>query len=125
MIAVRMAVLGFALLGLVAGLSRADDKKESNKEKIVGKWQLVKSETETPPEAMMEFTKDGKLKISFKAGEKTITLDGTYEIDGDKISVKMKVGDEEKKDSGTIKTLTDKSLVIVDTKGKADEYKRK
>jgi uncharacterized protein (TIGR03066 family) len=123
--AVRMAVVGCAVLGLAASLSRAEDKKDSNKEKIVGTWLLVKSETETPPEATMEFTKDGKMKVSFKIGEKTVSVDGTYEIDGDKINVAMKVGDKEKKDTGTIKTLTDKTLVIVDTKGKADEYKRK
>jgi uncharacterized protein (TIGR03066 family) len=112
--------------GLLLGLTtaaRPDDKKvdkgKSNKEKIVGTWVLVKPETpkNLPRGSVLEFTKDGKLKFSAKLGDQDINLEGTYSVDGDKLKSAIKDQDgKEQSDTDTITKLTDKELVIKDSK---------
>src|SRR5438445_809399 len=74
-LAMRTLVLGLASL-LVFGLTLAygDEKKDDNKTKVVGVWEVVKGEA--PKGATVEFTKDGKVKIAFEAEGKKITIDG-------------------------------------------------
>jgi uncharacterized protein (TIGR03066 family) len=92
---------------------------KSNAAKIVGTW-----EPADPKGAGMtlEFTSDGKLKMD--AGP--IKIEGTYKVDGDKLTTTMKAeGGKEKTETGKIKELTDTKLVTEDPKGKTDEFKRK
>jgi uncharacterized protein (TIGR03066 family) len=98
--------------------------EKSNAEKIIGTWEVVKSE-EAPPGAIMEFTKDGKMKMTAKIMGKEQTMEATYKVDGDKITVTMKAGGKEKTETATIKTLTDTKLVTEDEKKKIDEFKKK
>jgi hypothetical protein len=61
-----------------------DTKAEpSNKEKTVGIWEFVKSTGKNPPPpgSTVEFTKDGKVKVSIKADKQAIT--GTTELKKD------------------------------------------
>jgi uncharacterized protein (TIGR03066 family) len=115
------------VLGL-AGAAFAEDKKAddkaTNKEKIVGVWEVTKSES-APAGATVEFTKDGKMIVNVKANDKDVKVEGTYTIDGDNIKSKLKLGDKEKEETVKIKKLTDKELVTVDEKGKIDEFKKK
>ena len=68
---------------LVAGAS-ADDKK-IDPAKLVGKWELTKSESGNAPKgAMIEFMKDNKMTITVDLLGKSLTLNGTYKVDGDK-----------------------------------------
>ena len=50
---------------------------------------------------------------------------GTYKLEGDKLSVEMKVADKEVKETLTVKNLTDSELVTEDSKGKTETLKRK
>jgi uncharacterized protein (TIGR03066 family) len=100
-------------------------QNESNAEKIVGVWEVTKSATPAPPGATVEFTKDGKLKFRAEVKGKALEAGGTYKVQGNKIHVTFKAGNQEKQETGTIKTLTDTRLVIEDPKGMVDEYKRK
>jgi uncharacterized protein (TIGR03066 family) len=121
-----VTVLGCFALAALASAASADEKKATNKEKIVGIWAVTKSAGGLPPKANLEFTKDGKLKISIKIEDKSLTIDGTYEVKDDKLTVIMKApGGKEQKETMTIKSLTDKKLVTVDTKGKEDEFEKK
>jgi uncharacterized protein (TIGR03066 family) len=121
-----MSKLGMVLAGVMvlslAAFGTSQDKAD-NKTKIVGVWEVTKGDA--PPGATLEFTKDGKLKMMAKLKDQTLSMEGTYKIDGDKMSVTLKLGDKEKTEALTIKTLTDKVLVTVDSKGQADEFKRK
>jgi uncharacterized protein (TIGR03066 family) len=109
-----------ALILLCAPLLLTGCGKKSNADLIVGKWELTKGEG-APPGTEMEFTKDGKVKVSMKVGEKGVSLEGTYKVEGDKLTVTMM----DKTDSDTIKTLNDTTLVMEDSKGKTAELKRK
>jgi len=116
-----LVVLGsFAVLGLLAVAGSVNsEEKGGNADKIVGKWNMEFSEKDKAPpgaKGTVEFTKDKKLKLamSFKIGDKeqTITADGTYEVNGDKLKTTIKFGGQEKSDTDTIKKLTDKEMVL-------------
>lgn len=117
--------LSVLLAAVASSFVRADDKKDANKEKIVGTWLLVKTEGDIPEGLTIEFTKDGKLSVKIKAGDMDFNITGTYTLDGDKVNVKVKFGDEEKEEKLTIKEISADKLVMTDPKGKTDEFKKK
>jgi uncharacterized protein (TIGR03066 family) len=112
-----------ALIGIAVSLTHAQEKKDVDKAKIVGKWKVIKAEG-VPPGTIVEFSKDGKLKISIEADGMKLELSGTYKVEGDKLQTALKVGDKEEKDEDTIKTLTDDKLSIIDKDGKGAELER-
>jgi uncharacterized protein (TIGR03066 family) len=114
------ALLGFGLAVLLvvsAGVS-AQDKDKVDGKKLIGKWEP----TTLPPgaKAVIEFTKDNKLVVSFTIGDKTEKIDGTYKLDGNKLMVDLK----DKKETNTVTKLTDEDLVVKDEKGKEEAFKR-
>ena len=113
-----------ALVSLAGGLARGDDKKGDDKKvdkaKLVGVWK------ETGPNAtpaLVEFTADGKL-IIWEEKEKKKVLEGSYTLDGNKLSTSLKIADVEQKDSDTIKSLTDDKMTLVDKNGKENNFER-
>jgi uncharacterized protein (TIGR03066 family) len=98
----------------------------SNKDKIVGVWELVKG-SDLPPGTSFEFMKDGKMKVSIKDGDKTTEMNGTYKVEGDKLTNAGKGPDgKEQKETDTIVKLTDTELVIKDDKhNKTLEFKKR
>lgn len=107
----------------------------SNKDKILGVWELTKASGDNPPGTTAEFTKDGKLKLTAKVQGKEMTMNAEYSLDGDKLTQTMlgpdgkpmKGGREgkEMKETMTIVKLTDTELVTKDSKDKIDEFKKK
>jgi uncharacterized protein (TIGR03066 family) len=124
--AMRLMATGLLVLGIVAGV-RADDKKaDTTKEKLLGKWEVVKGDEGAPPVGtVVEFIKDGKLKVIHKQGDKEVTLEGTYTLDDMKVSVVLKQEDKEIKHTITIKKLTDTEFVAENEKGQKAEFKKK
>ena len=120
------AALTFAVL--------AADEKAVDKDKIVGTWKITK-ERGGPPVApiTLQFTKDGKL--IFKGltknpneGLYAHTIEGTYKFEGKKLIITLKEKDTEQKEtmSMTIKTLTEKKLVLFHDKRKEEaEFEKK
>jgi uncharacterized protein (TIGR03066 family) len=120
---------------LAAGASADDkdakdkDKITDAKEKIVGIWEVRTKGA--PPGATMEFTKDGKLTIHVKAGERELNIEGTYKVDGDKLIATLKPppmappGTPESKQTMTITKLTDTELETKDARGKVDQFTKK
>jgi uncharacterized protein (TIGR03066 family) len=107
------------------GVSGEPKKEGVNKEKLVGTWEVTKSKG-APPGATVEFTKDGKMKMTFKEKGKEQSMEAMYSVDGNKITSTIKRPDgKEEKDTATIEKLTDTELVIKDKKGDIDEYKKK
>lgn len=124
--------LGGCLIVVLAAGSAAGEEK-SNKEKLIGVWEIAKGET-VPPGATIEFKKDGKLKLSAEVNGKKIAVDAKYVLDGDKFTVTYLGPDgkpvkgpdgKERKETVTITKLTDTVLVTKDEKGKTDEFKKK
>jgi uncharacterized protein (TIGR03066 family) len=116
---------GWLALALV-GAGSAGDKKDKaiDKAKLVGVWELVKGES-LPEGATVEFTNDGKIRLVATKGDKTLKLEGTYKVEGNKFHLKVKAGEKEHEEDVTVTTLTDTRLVTLDDKGKTDEFKRK
>ena len=117
----KMLAAGLTLC-LVALGARAEEKAD-NAKLIVGKWEVAKAEEGTLPNGtIVEFSKDGKLKLS---GSDEFKIDGTYKVDGDKFTITMKIGDQEQSHTITIKKLTKTELHTTDKDGKVVELKRK
>jgi uncharacterized protein (TIGR03066 family) len=98
----------------------------SNKEKIIGVWEIVKGGGNVPKGATFEFTKDGKLKINATVEGQTISLDATYSVEGDKLKTAVPgPGGQKVEDTDTIQKLTDTEMILKDSKGKVVEFKKK
>jgi uncharacterized protein (TIGR03066 family) len=115
----------FVVLGL-ALMAQAADKKDVDKEKLLGKWEC----TEGPEHikgASVEFLKDGKGKFTHKDKDgKEVAEDFSYAIDGDSLKVTHK--GEDGKDvtmPHKITTLTAKEMVAENEKGEVAKFKKK
>jgi uncharacterized protein (TIGR03066 family) len=115
---------GLLGVGLVvfAGTAQGQD---DNAKKIVGMWEVTKSGSQVPVGSTIEFTKDGKLIASLKIEGMDLKLDGTYKVEKDKLTVKIKVMDQNIEETSTIKKLTDDALEIEDKDKKVDVFKKK
>jgi uncharacterized protein (TIGR03066 family) len=51
-------------------------------------------------------------------------VEGTYTLDGDKLSLTIKKGDKEDKEMATIKTLSADKLVVENKNGKSVEFEK-
>jgi len=120
----RLLAIG-AFVCLAGGLSRGDDKVDYAK-LIVGKWEVTKADPGTaPPGAIVEFTKDGKMKVTHKEDDKDVSFGGTYKVEGKKVSMKFKIGDDERAKTITITKISDKEMATKDEDDKVVELKRK
>jgi uncharacterized protein (TIGR03066 family) len=109
---------------LIGTAARADEKDYPKL--IVGKWELTKvEEGGLPKGTVIEFTKDGKVKVTAKKDDKDFDLEGTYKVDGDKLMVTIKTGDDEHKQTITILKLTDGELHTKNEMGKEAELTKK
>jgi uncharacterized protein (TIGR03066 family) len=119
----KAITLGMTLV-LLVGLTAAygEDKKDDNKAKIVGIWEMIKGDLKG---ATIEFTKDGKFKVAYEdEGEKKMT-EGTYSIDGESLKAIRKDPDgSDHKETLKITKLTEKDLVVETEDGKVTECKR-
>jgi uncharacterized protein (TIGR03066 family) len=112
----------------------AGDEKAVDKDKIVGTWKITK-ERGGPPVApiTLQFTKDGKLKLkgltkNLNEGLYAHTIEGTYKFEGKKLIITLQEKGTEQKETMTmtIKTLTEKKLVLFHDKRKEEaEFEKK
>jgi uncharacterized protein (TIGR03066 family) len=137
--ALRLVGIACVVLCLAACSGKKDEGKDSGKttptgaasnaDKIVGKWEMTKApKGEEAIPTTYEFTKDGKLKMTSKVMNADVTVEGTYKVgEGDKMTITMKTPDgKEVSETGTIKTLNDTTLVLLNEKTKEEmEFKRK
>jgi len=116
-------LLALAMTGLAGSLALADEKID--KTKLVGKWKMVKIDGNVPPvDVIMEFTKDGKLTISYEKDGKTGKVDATYSVENDKLTVTNKKGDSEEKNTETVTMPSADKLVITKSDGKKAELEK-
>src|SRR5262249_20192350 len=84
------AILGVCVV-VFAGTAKAQD---DNEKKLLGTWIIDKSGSDLPSGSTIEFAKDGKLNVVIKDAGGDMKFDGTYKVEKDKISVKLKVNTE-------------------------------
>jgi uncharacterized protein (TIGR03066 family) len=120
--AMRLLVAGVMVCALTFGV-----RAEENSKLLVGAWEVVKADKETiPVGSVVEFAKDGKMKVVHKAEGGDKTAEGTYTVTGDKFTFTLKVApDKEVKKTIAIKKLTDTDLSTADEDGKTVDLKRK
>jgi uncharacterized protein (TIGR03066 family) len=126
MYAFRLMLAGF-VVGTLALAAHADDKKDNGK-LLVGTWEATKVDDKAglPQGAVVDFSKDGKFKVTFKKDDKDQSHEGTYTVDGDKFTLNMKDKDgKEMKKVITIKKISDTECTTADEDGKTIEWKRK
>ena len=124
MSALRLLAVG-CVVGLAGAGARAEDKPDYAK-LIVGKWEISKADEGTVPlGAVIEFTKDGKVKLTGKKGDTEMAFEGTYTVEGNKFTIAMKVGDQEHKQTITITKMSDTEMATKNDEGKVVELKRK
>jgi uncharacterized protein (TIGR03066 family) len=108
------------ILTFSASLLHAEDKP---KDLIVGKWEPGKVEKDV--KAVIEFTKDGKVKIIANAGGQEFKLDGTYKFTDDK-NMEVTVEFMGKKDTKKVKVIkVTKDELVTQDEGKDEEEKFK
>jgi uncharacterized protein (TIGR03066 family) len=119
------AILSCTLAALVfcCALS-ADDKKDEkiDAKKLVGKW--APKEKKEGVTVVIEFMKGGKASFTLNANGKELKAEGTYKLDGNKLTTTMKFGEKEQSQTRTVSKLTDTELVSTDEKGKEDTLVR-
>ena len=114
-----------AVVGLLATGARAEDKPDYSK-MMVGTWTVTKADADTvPPGTVIEFTADGKMKVTGKKDDKEMSFEGTYKVEGDKFTFTMKVGEEEHKDTITITKISKTEMLTKNKDGKTVELTRK
>jgi len=118
-------VLGCGLAVVLAAAAGADDKKDTpvDGKKLAGKWEPAEP-LQGGTKVVVEFAKDGKMTLTATAGDKTEKLDGTYKVEGAKLTLTMKRGEKDRTEVLDVLKLTDDELVTVDSKGKKDNLKR-
>jgi uncharacterized protein (TIGR03066 family) len=122
MAVLRAALVGCLLLAVATAGQAQKDKDKIDKTKLVGTWTFVKTNSKHAPPAdaviKAEFTKDGKVTVTFTVKDKTLKMSGTYTVKGDQLTTVMKGPDgQDKKEIATIKELTDKKFVQVEKEG--------
>jgi len=121
----HLATALFLVLGLVV-MAWAADKKDLDKEKLLGKWECTEG-PEHAKGATVEFLKDGKGKVTHKDKDgKDVTEDFTYACDGDSVKVTHKgENGKEVTSAHKITTLTAKEMVAENDKGEVMKFKKK
>jgi uncharacterized protein (TIGR03066 family) len=120
----RIVLAAFVVAGLSSSAMAADDKVDVKK-LIVGKWEAVKVDENTLPKGtVVEFTADGKLKVTAKKDGKDESVDGTYTIDGSSFTYKLKLGDMELSQKITIKKISETEMETANPENKNVSMKK-
>lgn len=137
------AVLGCAaVLALACGVAFAGQAKVDAK-LLAGRWEPApeaaepkdkkdkKDKAPPGPAMVIEFSSDpktpaeGRMAMVVTDAGKDYRAEGTFKLEGDKLSVQLKLGDREVKETLTVKKLTDAELVTEDSKSKTETLRRK
>ena len=90
---------------------RADDEKD-NPRLVVGKWKVVKASPDTfPLGTLLDLSKDDSVKVIRSRDGKESIHAGTYEVDGARIIITVKVKCEQQKHTLTITKISDTEMV--------------
>jgi uncharacterized protein (TIGR03066 family) len=116
-----MAIAGLLALAFTTAAKAADDTKKL----LVGKWEVVKADEMTlPVGAIVDFSADGKLKVTAKFGDKETSQEGTYTVEDMSFTYKLKFNDKEVSNKITIKTITESDLETLNPDNKSVTLKK-
>ena len=123
--AMKLLAVGVAL-GLLGAAAAADEQKADNAKLAVGTWEVTKTHEGGPPKGgVVEFTKDGKIKVSGEQEGMKQVFEGTYKVDGAKMVLTFKIGDQEQSVDLVIDKLDEKTFATTSTAGKVELTRKK
>jgi len=121
----KLLAVGVALCFLVLSAA-AEEKKADNAKLALGTWEVTKTHEGGPPKGgTVEFTKDGKIKVSGEVDGMKHSFDGTYKIEGKKMVLTFKIGDAEQSVELTIDKLDAKTFATTSSNGKVELTRKK
>ena len=119
----RLMGAGVIVCVLAVGI-RAGEANDKPK-RVVGKWKVVKASPGTfPPGTVLDLSKDDKAKVVGSRDGKEFIHAGTYEVDGAKIVITVKVEGEEQKHTLTVTKISDTEMVTEHGGGGTIEFKK-
>jgi uncharacterized protein (TIGR03066 family) len=110
-----------------AALAAPIPKERAEAEKIVGTWKMTLSaQGEADVNLELDFYPGGKMVIRqvLRNGAGASVYEGTYRVVGRELPYDVKQGTAAKKETLTIKKLTDTELIVVDPDGLKEEFVR-
>jgi len=115
---------GLALAAALAAPAGADDRKDAplDAAKLLGKWEPA--EPAKDARTVLEFDKGGKAALTVRFENSTARLEGTYTLDGDRLTVVLKAGPKEERTAFTVRKLTDAVLEYEDARGRSVAMRR-
>jgi uncharacterized protein (TIGR03066 family) len=113
-----------AVLALAAAALAADEKKGETIDaaKLVGRW--APKEPKKGEEFVIEFARGDKMTVTGTLDGKPQTLEGTYKLDGNKLSFELKAPGETIKETIVVLKLTDDDFEARDKDGKVEALTR-
>jgi len=122
---VRSFTLIAAVLGIALFLSpqtiAAEQKEKPTEEKLLGVWKVVKEGSVPVPASTTvttEFMKSNKWMLTIKINEEKKITEGTWKLEGTRLSTTIKQDGKEKTDIVEITKLDDQSFEFKDATGK-------
>ena len=117
-------VLAFVATSAVQGQD-LDPLGTKNKAKLIGTWEVTSAKGALPKGTLVQFIKDGKMKVTFRDATTTAVVEVQYTVSASTIRTTYKdEAGKETKETLKIKKLDDKELVISNKDGKDDELKK-
>lgn len=123
-----MNALKLAAVGIAVCLVVADARSEDGDlaKKLVGKWEITKAAEGTPPAGtIVEFTKDGTVKVVGKKDDKEFTMEGKYKVETHGFMCTFKDGDKETTIAHKDVKITDNTMSFKTDGGAVVELKKK
>ena len=135
-------ILGSALVMALCGATLAGQAAKIDGKLLAGKWEQLpekvdpkdkekKDKLPAGPAMVIEFTPNdktptvGTMSVTVSDSGKDFKVDGKYTLAADKLTVEMKLGDKDVKETLTIKKLTESEFVTEDSKQKTESLRKK
>jgi uncharacterized protein (TIGR03066 family) len=119
----RLMGAGVMVCVLAVGI-KADDEKD-NPRLVVGNWKVIKASPGTfPLGTILDLSKDGKAKVIGKRNGAEFIHAGTYQVDGAKIIITVKVEGVEQKHTLHITKISDTEMATKHGGGGTIDFKK-
>ena len=119
----RLTGAGLIVCVLAVGIRAGDEK--ATPMLVVGKWKVVKASPGTfPLGTVLDLSKDDRAKVIGRREGKEFIHAGTFEVNGSKIIITVKVEGEEQKHTLTITKISDTEMVTEHGGGGTIEFKK-
>ena len=111
-----------SLLLLVPSTSLIEDKIDAKL--LLGKWEPEKK-PDGVDKLVVEYKKDDKISVEVETQGMKLNFEGTYKVEGDKLSIKIDINGNEQNQKRKITKLTADEMVTTDEESKEErKYKK-